>query len=326
MKAMQWKRRLVIGAAALCGLAPLGALAQAYPSKPIRMIVPLAAGGGTDIVSRAMAQKMGDLLGQSVVVDNKPGGGTIIGAELAAKSAPDGYTIYISSPTIVINHGLHAKLPYDALRDFVAISQWVTFSNLLVVHPSLPVNSVKELIAYAKARPGQINYGSSGNGATTHLGMELLKVMAGIDLVHFPYKGSAPAMTDLLSGRMSVMFDAGVTSSPHIKAGKLRALAVSGATRSSLTPDLPTIAESGVPGYDSSVWIGMFAPAGTSKEIVDRLYNTVSRILKMPDVRERLLGQEMEVVGSSPEQFAAVVKSELEKWNKVIKIANVRAD
>jgi tripartite-type tricarboxylate transporter receptor subunit TctC len=265
------------------------------------------------------------MFSQSVVVDNRPGGGTIIGAEMAAKSPPDGYTLYVSSPTIVINHGLHAKLPYDAIRDFSPVSQWVSFANLLVVHPSLPVNSVRELIAYAKARPGQINYASSGNGATTHLGMELLKTMAGIDLVHLPYKGSAPAMSDLLGGRVSLMLDAGATSTPQVKAGKLRALAVTGATRSPLNPDLPTIAET-VPGYDSSVWIGMFVPAGTPRDIIDRLYSTISTILKMPDVRERLLAQEMEPVGSTPEQFTTVVRQDLEKWRTVIKAANVRVD
>ena len=300
--------------------------AQSYPAKPIRMIVPLAAGGGTDLVARTMAQKMGELLSQPVVVDNRPGGGTIIGAELAAKSAPDGYTLYVSSPTIVINHGLHAKLPYDAIRDFTPVSQWVSFANVLVVHPSLPVHSVRELIDYAKARPGQINYGSAGNGSTTHLGMELLKTMAGIDLLHVPYKGSTPAMADLLGGRVSLMLDAAITSMPHVKNGKLRALAVSGTARSRLNPELPTIAETGLPGYDSSVWIGLFAPAGTPSAIVDQLHASAAKTLQMPEVRERLLSQEMEPVGSSPEQFSAVVKSDLAKWLKVIKAGNVRLD
>ena len=317
-------RKIVALSALMCS-ATL-AWAQAYPSKPIRMIVPLAAGGGTDIVARTMAQKMGELLLQPIVVDNRPGGGTVIGAELAAKSAPDGYTLYVSSPTIVINHGLHAKLPYDAIRDFVPISQWVSFSNMLVVHPSLPVHSVGELISHAKARPGQINYASAGNGSTTHLGMELLKAMAGIDLVHLPYKGSTPAMADLLGGRVSLMLDAAVTSMPHVKSGKLRALAVSGTTRSRVNPDLPTIAEAGLPGYDSSVWIGLFVPAATPKAIVDQLHAASSKTLQMADVRERLLGQEMEPVGSSPEQFAQLVRNDLAKWLKVIKTANVRLD
>ena len=317
-------RKIVAFSALMCS-ATL-AWAQAYPSKPIRMIVPLAAGGGTDIVARTMAQKMGELLLQPIVVDNRPGGGTVIGAELAAKSAPDGYTLYVSSPTIVINHGLHAKLPYDAIRDFVPISQWVSFSNMLVVHPSLPVHSVGELISHAKARPGQINYASAGNGSTTHLGMELLKAMAGIDLVHLPYKGSTPAMADLLGGRVSLMLDAAVTSMPHVKSGKLRALAVSGTTRSRVNPDLPTIAEAGLPGYDSSVWIGLFVPAATPKAIVDQLHAASSKTLQMADVRERLLGQEMEPVGSSPEQFAQLVRNDLAKWLKVIKTANVRLD
>jgi len=288
--------------------------------------VPLAPGGGSDILARLMAQHMGEALGQTFIVENKPGAGTVIGAELAAKSAPDGYTLYATSPNIVINHGLHPKLNYDALRDFAPISQWVSFSNLLVVNPSMPVNSVQELIDYARSRPGQINYGSSGNGATTHLGMELLKVMTGIDIVHVPYKGSAPAMADLLSGQVSLMLDAGATSNRQIKAGKLRVLAVTGSTRSVLNPDVPTIAESGVPGYDSSVWIGLFAPAGTAPEIVQQLYATISLVLKKPEVRAKLLAQEMEPVGSTPAEFGALVKSELDKWLKVIKAANVKID
>jgi tripartite-type tricarboxylate transporter receptor subunit TctC len=316
---------LLVGAVGLLAGLAFEAGAQAYPSRPLRMIVPLAAGGGTDILARLMAQKMSEMYSQPVVVENRPGGGTVIGAEIAAKSAPDGYTLYVSSPTIVINHGLHAKLPYDAIRDFAAVSQWVSFSNILVVHPSLPVNSVRELIAYAKARPGQINYASAGNGSTPHLGMELLKTMAGIDLVHLPYKGSAPAMADLLGGRVSLMLDAGATSTPQVKSGKLRALAVSGASRSPLNPDLPTIAET-VPGYDSAVWIGLFVPASTPKDIVDKLYGSSSTILKLPEVRERLLGQEMEPIGSTPDQFSKQVRNDLDKWRSVIKTANVKVD
>ena len=319
--------RLLMGALViLCALGATASIAQTWPSRPVRIIVPLAPGGGSDILARLMAQHMGDSLGQTFIVENKPGAGTVIGAELAAKSAPDGYTLYATSPTIVINHGLHPKLNYDALRDFAPISQWVSFSNLLVVNPSLPVHTVQELIDYARSRPGQINYGSSGNGATTHLGMELLKVMTGIDIVHVPYKGSAPAMADLLSGQVSLMLDAGATSNRQIKAGRLRVLAVTGGARSALNPDVPTIAESGVPGYDSSVWIGVFAPAGTASEIIQQLYVTISQALKKPEVRTKLLAQEMEPVGSTPAEFGALVKSELTKWLKVIKVANVKID
>ena len=319
--------RLFMGALViLCALGATASIAQTWPSRPVRIIVPLAPGGGSDILARLMAQHMGDSLGQTFIVENKPGAGTVIGAELAAKSAPDGYTLYATSPTIVINHGLHPKLNYDALRDFAPISQWVSFSNLLVVNPSLPVHTVQELIDYARSRPGQINYGSSGNGATTHLGMELLKVMTGIDIVHVPYKGSAPAMADLLSGQVSLMLDAGATSNRQIKAGRLRVLAVTGGARSALNPDVPTIAESGVPGYDSSVWIGVFAPAGTASEIIQQLYVTISQVLKKPEVRTKLLAQEMEPVGSTPAEFGALVKSELTKWLKVIKVANVKID
>ena len=315
-------RALVI----VCAVGATASIAQTWPNRPVRIIVPLAPGGGSDILARLMAQHMGEALGQTFIVENKPGAGTVIGAELAAKSAPDGYTLYATSPNIVINHGLHPKLNYDALRDFAPISQWVSFSNLLVVNPSMPVHTVQELIDYARARPGQINYGSSGNGATTHLGMELLKVMTGIDIVHVPYKGSAPAMADLLSGQVSLMLDAGATSNRQIKAGKLRVLAVTGSTRSVLNPEVPTIAESGVPGYDSSVWIGLFAPAGTAPEIIEQLYATISQVLKKSEVRTKLLAQEMEPVGSTPAEFGALVKSELDKWLKVIKAANVKID
>jgi len=310
----------------VCAIGATASDAQTWPNRPVRIIVPLAPGGGSDILARLMAQHMGEALGQTFIVENKPGAGTVIGAELAAKSAPDGYTLYATSPNIVINHGLHPKLNYDALRDFAPISQWVSFSNLLVVNPSMPVNSVQELIDYARSRPGQINYGSSGNGATTHLGMELLKVMTGIDIVHVPYKGSAPAMADLLSGQVSLMLDAGATSNRQIKAGRLRVLAVTGGVRSTLNPDVPTIAESGVPGYDSSVWIGLFAPAGTASEIIQQLSATISQVLKKPEVRTKLLAQEMEPVGSTPAEFSALVKSELTKWLNVIKVANVKID
>ena len=322
----QLARGLMSALVIVCAIGATASDAQTWPNRPVRIIVPLAPGGGSDILARLMAQHMGEALGQTFIVENKPGAGTVIGAELAAKSAPDGYTLYATSPNIVINHGLHPKLNYDALRDFAPISQWVSFSNLLVVNPSMPVNSVQELIDYARSRPGQINYGSSGNGATTHLGMELLKVMTGIDIVHVPYKGSAPAMADLLSGQVSLMLDAGATSNRQIKAGKLRVLAVTGSTRSVLNPDVPTIAESGVPGYDSSVWIGLFAPAGTAPEIVQQLYATISQVLKKPEVRAKLLAQEMEPVGSTPAEFGALVKSELDKWLKVIKAANVKID
>ena len=305
--------------ATLMALAGTQAMAQTYPNKPIRLIVPYTPGGGTDILARTMAQKMGDTLGQPILVDNKPGGGTVIGAELTAKSAPDGYTTYISAPSIVTNHSLVEKLPYDALKDFVSVTQWVGFSNILLVHPSLGVKSVRELIALAKQKPGTINYASTGSGSTPHLCMELLNAMAGTNLVHVPYKGNAPAKVDLLSGRVSVFFEAAVTAMPDIKSGKLLALGVSGGTRSQITPELPTIAEAGVPGYDATTWIGLFTPAGVNKEVVDKLYNASIRTLRMPDVKELLLAQGFEPVGSSPEQFAALMRSELVKWNKLIK-------
>ena len=310
---------LILAGAAIA-LAGFGAHAQSYPNKPIRLVVPYTPGGGTDILGRTMARKMSEVLGQPVVVDNKPGGGTVIGADFVAKSAADGYTVYISAPSIVTNHSLVEKLPYDALKDFVAISQWVAFSNILQVHPSLGVKSVKELIALAKQKPGAINYASTGSGSTPHLCAELLKAMAGINLVHVPYKGASQARVDLLSGRVSVLFEAAVTAMPDIKAGKLVALAVSGATRSPFTPDLPTISEAGVPGYDATPWIGLFAPAGVSREVVDKLHHASTQVLRMPEVKELLFAQGFEPVGSSPDQFAALLKSELAKWSKLIKL------
>mgnify|MGYP001604355542 CR=1 FL=1 len=247
------KSRLVFSRLVLffvaCSISAASALAQSYPNKPIRFIVPLAAGGGTDILARAIGQKLGESWGQPVLIENRPGAGTIIGTELVAKAAPDGYTLSINSPAFAINPSLYKKLPYDNLRDFVGVIQLSSFSNILVVHPTLPAKTLNELITLAKSKPGQLNYASPGNGSSPHLGMELLKSMAGIQLVHIPYKGSAPAMVDLLGGEVSMMFDAVVTSLPQVRSGKLRGLAVSGSKRSPLLRELPTVAEAGVPGY-----------------------------------------------------------------------------
>lgn len=314
--------------ALLLALPAGGAFAQSYPDKPIRFVVAFSAGGGADILARIMAQKMSEDFGQPVVVENRTGGSTVIATEFVAKSAPEGYTIFISTPALVANHLLYTKtkLPYDATRDFIPITQWVSFPNFLVVHPELPVTSVKELIALAKSKPGQINYGSTGNGSTPHLGMELFKSMAGINLVQIPYKGSSPAMTDLMGGRISVMFDAVVTSLPQVKAGKVRALAVSAMSRSPLAPEVPTVAEAGLPGFDAAVWIGMFAPTGTPKAAVDKLYASSAKFLRMPEVTARLLSHGFEPVASSPEQFAAFFKAELLKWGKVIKESGAKAE
>jgi len=297
-----------------------------YPSRPVRFIVPSAAGGGTDIIARAIAQKLSESLGQQFVVDNRPGAGQMIGIELAAKSPTDGHTIVMAASTLAINSVMYKKVSYDPVRDFAPITQAASLPNVLVVHPSLPVKSVAELIAYAKQRPGQLNFASAGIGTSPQMSVELLKSMAGIDMVHIPYKGTSPGVVDLLAGQVTVMTPNVLTALPHIKAGKLRALAVTSAKRSEALPDIPTIAEAGLPGYDSTQWYGVLAPAGTPHEIVARLHAEIVRALRLPDVRERLAADGAEAVGSTPEEFAAFIRSEIEKWAAVAKSAGIRPE
>ncbi len=297
-----------------------------YPSRPVRFIVPSAAGGGTDIIARAIAQKLSESLGQQFVVDNRPGAGQMIGIELAAKSPTDGHTIVMAASTLAINSVMYKKVSYDPVRDFAPITQAASLPNVLVVHPSLPVKSVAELIAYAKQRPGQLNFASAGIGTSPQMSVELLKSMAGIDMVHIPYKGTSPGVVDLLAGQVTVMTPNVLTALPHIKAGKLRALAVTSAKRSEALPDIPTIAEAGLPGYDSTQWYGVLAPAGTPHEIVARLHAEIVRALRLPGVRERLAADGAEAVGSTPEEFAAFIRSEIEKWAAVAKSAGIRPE
>jgi tripartite-type tricarboxylate transporter receptor subunit TctC len=303
------------------------ALAQTYPTKPIRMVVPFPPGGTTDILGRVAAQKLSEALGQQVIVDNRPGAGGNIGTEAVAKSPPDGYTL-LTDPgsTLTMNPSLFAKLPFDPLKDFAPVSILAAVPNLLVVHPSLPVRNVKELIALAKARPGQLNYASSGAGQSTHLSMELFKSMARVNMTHVPYKGSSPAITDLLGGHVLLMFDNMPSALPHAKAGKLRGIAVSTAKRSPVTPDVPTVAESGLPGFEVSVWFAVLAPAGTPREIVERLNGVLVKALKSADVRERLSSQGAEPIGDTPAEFTAVMKRDLLKWAKVVKDADIKLD
>lgn len=312
---------------ALFALLPLAVVGQsAYPSKPVRFIVPSAAGGGTDIVTRVIAQKLSDALGQQFIVENRPGAGQMIGIELAAKSPADGYTLLMASSTLAINPLMYKKVSYDAVRDFTPITQAATLPNVLVVHPSLPVHTVAELVALAKQRPGQINFASAGIGTSPQMSVELLKSMTGIDLVHIPYKGTTPGVVDLLAGQVSVMAPNMLTALPHIKAGKLRALGVTSAKRSEALPEVPTIAEAGLPGYESVQWYGVLAPAGTPREIVARLHAEIVRALQLPEVKERLAADGAEPVGDSPEAFAALIKSEIEKWAKVAKAAGIRPE
>lgn len=311
---------------ALATLNP-AAWAQGYPSKPIRFIVPYAPGGSTDIVARLLAQKLAEALGQQVLVDNRPGAGGSIGADLVAKSPPDGYTMVTAVTGIMaINQFLYRKLPFDPEKDFAPVTQVGSLPLILVVHPSIPAKNVKELIAIAKAKPGQLNYGSSGVGTATHMTTELFKTMAGVDIVHIPYKGSGQVMGDIVGGQLALIFDQIVSSLPHVQAGKLRMLAITSSKRFQSLPDVPTVAESSVPGYESISWAGVAVPAGTPKEIVARLHAEIVKVLAMPDIRERFVRDGIEPIGSTPEQFAEHIRRERIKWAKVVKDSGARAE
>lgn len=297
-----------------------------YPSKPIRIVVPQSAGGSTDLTARLVAQKLAEALGQSVVVDNRPGAGSIIGTDIVAKAPPDGYTLLVVASSITLNPSLHKKLPFDPVRDLAPVTQLSAFPNMLVVHPAVPVKSVQELIALAKSRPGQINYGSSGTGTGTHLSAELFKYMTGVDMVHVPYKGGGPAVIALLGGQVQLNFATIPSVLLHVRAGKLRAVAVTTVRRSPAAPEVPTIAESGVPGYDHGPWNGMLAPAKTPKAVIARLNAEAARIVHMPEAKAVLVHEGAEPVGNTPEQFAAIIRTETAKWEKVIKAAGIKAD
>ena len=301
--------------------------AQTYPSQPIKMIVPFTAGGTTDILARTIGQKLGESLHQPVIVENRPGAGGNIGADAVAKAKPDGYTILMGTiGTQAINASLYSKMPYDSARDFAPITLVAIVPNVLMVHPSVPAKNVAELVALAKAKPGQLNFASSSTGGSPHLSGEMFKQMTGVDIVHVPYKGSAPAITDLLGGQVTLMFDNLPSGLPHVKAGKLRALGVTSAKRSPAAPDIPTIAESGVPGYEVDSWFGILAPAGTPTEIVNKLNAEIVRILKLPDVNDRLAEQGAQAVGDTPQHFAEHIRKETAKWAKVVKASGAKAD
>ncbi len=303
------------------------AVAQNFPEKPVRIIVPFPSGGAYDVLARAIGQKLSESMGQQVLADNRPGGNTIIGTELAAKSAPDGYTLLmVGVQSFAIVPSLFKKLPYDTVKDFAPIS-FVGYSPLiLVVYAGLPVKSVKELIDLAKSKPGKLNFASSGIGGSTHLAGELFKSMTGVDIVHVSYKGSTPALTDLLGGQVDLMFDSMVSALPHVKSGKLRALAITSDKRSSAAPDVPTVAEAGGPGFKVDPWFGVVAPAGTPKEIVTKLNIAINKSLQLQDVKNQLYRLGVEPVGTTPDEFALKIKSEIEKWSKVVKEANVKVD
>jgi tripartite-type tricarboxylate transporter receptor subunit TctC len=289
-------------------------------------VVPFAAGGGTDIVARLLGAKLSESWGQPVVIDNRPGGATVIGSDLVAKSSPDGYTVLISTGNFTVNPAMFPKLPFDTSRDFMAVSMLATAPNVLVVHPSLPVKNVRELIAFAKARPRQINYGSSGNGGTGHLSMEMLKQMAGVDLVHIPYKGGGPALNAVLGGEVSVLFNNMIATVPHISSGRLRALGVTTKARSPIAPEIPTIAESGLPGFEATGWFGAFAAAGTPDAIVQTLGAEFARVANLKDVRDLLLGQGAVPVGNSSKEFSEFIRADIERWKTMFKTVRIAAD
>ncbi len=305
-------------------VAPLGA--QTYPVKPVRMVVPFPPGGPTDIVARLMAPKMSAAMGQQVIVDTRAGAGGMIATEQVAKAAPDGYTIIMGTiGGIAVAMSLNPNRGYDTLRDLAPITQSVSVTSVLVVHPSVPAKSVKELLALAKASPGKLNYGTSGNGTITHLAGELFKLLGKVSITHVPYKGGAPAMTALVSGEVDLTYENTLIITPHIKSGRVRALAVTSAKRSALLPELPTIAET-LPGYSASGWYGLLAPAATPKPVLTRLNTEAVKALRSPDVVGKLSSQGAEPIGNTPEEFTAFVRSEIDKWAKLVKAANMRAD
>lgn len=324
---MDMKRQILRFIIAVALLAVAGAAgAQQYPLKPVRLIVPFAPGGSTDIMARLLGQKLGEALGQQILVDNRGGAGTLIGTELAARAAPDGYTLLITNIAFALNPGLHGKkLPYDPLRDFAPITLVASQPTVLAVHPSLPVKTVGDLIKLAKQKPGELSFASAGIGSVGHIAGEMFKAAAGVNLIHVPYKGGGPAVVDLMSGQVFIAFIGMPTAMGYAKAGKLRFVAVTDANRVSAAPSVPTMAQAGLPGYHVDNWIGMFAPAKTPPPIIAKLYDEIAKVLQQPAVREKLAAQGFEIIGSRPADFADYVKADVEKYIKVISSAGIAA-
>lgn len=309
----------------LVGVA-LGAAAQTFPARPLRIVVPYAAGGSTDVLARMIGQQLTATLGQPVVIDNRTGAGTLIATEIVAHAAPDGYTLLMATPPLTVAPALYVKLPFNVERDFAPVTNIAATSNVLVVHPAVPAQSVKELVALAKAHPGTYTFGSSGVGGASHLAVELFRSMAGIELTHVPYKGGSLAVTDLIGGRLNLMFANLTTVQSHIRTGRVRALAIGTAQRSVIVPDLPTVAASGVPGYEANNWNGLVAPAGTPRMIVDRLQREIKTVVEKPEFRESLIKSAFEPVADTPAEFARYLAAERVKWGKVVKSAGIKPE
>ena len=317
------RRSIAIVAGALLTMPLATAHAQAYPNKVVRIVVPTSAGGGGDLIARLIAKALGERWGRQVVVDNRTGAGTMLGSELVVRAAPDGYTLLMTPSTLAINPAAYRKVPYDALRDFAPITQAAVVPNLMMVHPSVPAKNVREMIALAKSKPGQLFYASSGHGTSPHLSMELFSLMAGIKMIQVPYKSSAPGVIDLLAGQVALMAPSMISGITHVRAGRLRALGVTTAQRSPSAADIPTIAESGLPGYESAQWYGLLAPAGTPRDVLDKLHRDVTSVLLAPEHRELLGSEGGIVVAGSPEAFATMIKTETAKWLRVAKEAGL---
>ena len=319
-------RAVIALALPLLAALPQAARAQDYPVRPVRLIVPFAPGGSADVFGRFVAQRLQESLGQSFVVDNRPGGGSIIGTDAVAKAAPDGYTLIMGNAgSHGINAAVYSKLPYDIQRDFAPVSQVAVAPNVMVINPDVPANSVAEFIAYAKSQPGKLSYASGGNGSSAHMSMELFKAMAGVDLQHVPYKGATPALTDVIGGQVVAFIGNMPPTVPHIKSGKLRGLAVTTTKRSALMPELPTIADT-LPGYETVAWFGVLAPAGTPPEVVERLSQEIGRIARSPEMREKLAGMGAEPVGGTPAEFRAVIDRDIAKWKPLAQKVGIKVD
>ena len=300
--------------------------AQDYPARPIRMVVAVAPAGPTDILGRIIGQKLTEKWGQAVIIDNRPGGGQVIGADIVAKSPPDGYTLFMGTNTFAVNPALFKKLPFDSLRDFAPITLVAEIPLVLVVHPSVPAKTLKELIALGKSRPRQLIYASSGTSSSLRLAAELMQAMSGMEMVHVPYKGSGPAATDLISGQVQLMFGNPLVVAPQVKAGRLRAIAITSERRASVLPELPTMSEAGLPGYSAGSWFGLMAPGKVSGAIVNLLNTEVVRILKTPEVTVRITGDGAMIIGNTPQEFAAYIKADMDKWAKVIRASGITPD